>query len=93
MTKDLGIDQYLPCFQFSPNKLDVAVVPGFIDVSLYEVDKAKNCEDFIWKEYNTLMSLSGGFQEAEEKNIKKYKARQEALKRKSMGSKSRAEDL
>ena len=68
-------------------------MPGFIDVTLYEADKVKNCEDFIWKEYHSLMSLSGGFQEAEEKNIKKYKARQEALKRKSLGSKSRAEDL
>ena len=48
LTKDLGIDQYLPCFHLNSNKLDVAVVPGFIDVTLYESDKAKNCEDLLW---------------------------------------------
>ena len=89
---DLGLA--LPAFKLSHEKLDFQIVPGFADLTLYEPTIFPD-SPLLSHDRATVYSLSQGFKSAEEKNIKKHKARQEALRRKALlaNKTQRQEDL
>lgn len=84
---------YGPCNFVDPHKLDLAIVPGFFDLTLHELapEIARGLCQESGDLVENLAPLSKGFYEAEQKNMKKHHMRQEILKRKA--AQAKAEDL
>jgi hypothetical protein len=67
---------YFPCYHLDTKKFNLAVVPGFIDATLFQAQPGTECLNEL-KLVDNIFPVSSGFYEAEQKNMKKYKMRQE----------------
>ncbi len=57
----------LPCFNISPEKLDVKVVPGFLDITFFEKKAETLCPKETLELRTSFYPISEGFQGAESK--------------------------